>query len=166
METIEPQVLDACGLINLCASGHVTEISEFVGGLFVVEDVAAEAARSIAVAGAAVRVLALSDFEAETFVALASIDGMDAGEAATFAAAAHRRMPVVTDDRRAIRVARDRLQGIRINSTPALIRAYAEGAALEDGVVRDLILGIEGEASFVPAPGGINVNWWQRYRVA
>lgn len=164
METIEPQLLDACGLINLCASGHVTEISEFVGGLFVVEDVAAEAVGSVVVAGDAVTVLALTDLEVETFVALASVDGMDAGEAATFAAAVHRSMPVVTDDRRAIRVARDQFEGIRINSTPSVVRAYAEGIPLASEVVRDLIQAIEAEASFVPPSGGVDVDWWERCR--
>jgi predicted nucleic acid-binding protein len=164
METIEPQLLDACGLINACASGQVTEISAFFRGLSVVEDVAAEAVGSVVVAGAAVQILALNDIEVETFVALASIDGMDAGEAASFAAAVHRTMPVVTDDRRAIRVARDQLAEVRINSTPMLIRAYAEGVGLEDEVVRDLIQAIEGEASFIPAAGGVDVDWWERYR--
>ena len=164
METIEPQLLDACGFINVCASGHVAEISAFYGGLFVVEDVAAEAAGSVSVAGSTLEVLSLTDIEAETFVSLAAVDGMDAGEAATFAVAVHRTMPVVTDDRRAIRVARDQLGDVRINSTPMLVRAYAEGVGLDAAAARQLIQAIEAEASFIPASGGVDVEWWERTR--
>jgi len=164
METIEPQLLDACGLINLCASGHVREISAFFGGLFVVEDVVVEAPDSVVIAGSALQALSLSDAEVETFVALAAVDGMDAGEAATFAAAVQRGMPVVTDDRRAIRVARDRLGAVRINSTPMVVRAYAEGVGLDAAATSQLIQAVEAGASFIPAPGGIDVGWWERFR--
>ncbi len=163
METIERQLLDACGLINLGASGQVTEISALFGGLLIVEDVAAEAPGSVLVAGSALQILSLTDIEAETFVALAAVDGMDAGEAATFAAAVQRGLPVVTDDRRAIRVARDRLGDVRINSTPMIVRAYAEGIGLDDAAISQLIQAIEAEASFIPASGGVDVEWWERY---
>jgi predicted nucleic acid-binding protein len=164
LNTIEPQLLDACGLINLCASGELAEIASFFGGLLVVDDVAAETPGSIATAGSAIQVVALTEVEAEAFVALAAIDGMDAGEAASFAVAAQRGLPVVTDDRRAIRVARDRLRGIRVNSTPTLVRAYAEGVGLGDVASKEMIRLIEEEASFIPVSGGADVDWWDRIR--
>ena len=89
---------------------------------------------------------------------------MDAGEAATFAAAARRALPVVTDDRRAIRVAHDQLADIRITSTPTLLRAYAEGVGLGDIACSKMIRVIESGASFVPASGGVDVDWWERMR--
>jgi predicted nucleic acid-binding protein len=164
METIEPQLLDACGLINVCASGRVIEIAAFFRGLFVVDDVAEEAPGAILVAGVAIQVLSLTDAEAEMFIALAAIDGMDAGEAATFAVAASRELPVATDDRRAIRAAREQVPDVRINSTPTLIRAFAEGASLDAVSISEIVQTIEADASFVPAGGGADVVWWESVR--
>lgn len=165
MDEIEPLLLDACGLINLCATGRVDEIAAFFGGLSVVEDVADEAPSAIAVT-AAIQVLSLSDDEAAALVALAAVDGMDAGEAATFAVAALRNLAVVTDDRRATRAAAEEIPRVPIYRTATVVRAFVEGTSLAFPVAALLLQAIEEDASFAPAPGTPDATWWREVRSA
>lgn len=163
MKGLRPLLLDACGLINISATGRTDDIAAFLGGLFVVEDVADEAPGAIA-AAAVIQVLALEDDEAALFVELAAVDGMDAGEAATFAVAASRELDVVTDDRRAIRAALEHVPSVRIHRTATVIRAFVEKASLSAQEVVSLIDAIEEEASFVPAVGTPDADWWMRMK--
>jgi predicted nucleic acid-binding protein len=163
MIRIEPLLLDACGLINIAATGRIAEIADFFGGLLVVEDVAEEAPRAVAVAST-LAVIFLGDAESETLVALAAIDGMDAGEAATFAVAAARRLPVVTDDRRAIRAATEHTPDVRIYRTASVLRAFVDQAQLSHRVVEEMLKAVESEASFAPADGTTDADWWLRSR--
>jgi predicted nucleic acid-binding protein len=159
----ERQLLDACGLINIVAGGRVSDIAEFFGGLVVVDDVAEEAADAAAAAKSLI-VVSLTDAESEMLVELARIDGMDAGEAATFAVAAARSLPVVTDDRRAIRAAADHVPHVRVYRTASVLRTYVEGMAVNANDAAAMLEAIEIEASFRPAPGSPDAHWWLSVR--
>lgn len=159
MITIEPHLLDACGLINLAAGGRLDEMAGFFGGLLVAEDVADEAPSAVS-ASSGVELVALTTAESELLVELAAIDGMDAGEAATFAVARARDLPVVTDDRRAIRAAAESAPGVRIHATASVVRAYVEREAVALTDAAEILRAIEGKASFVPAAGTPDAEWW------
>src|SRR5947209_1868569 len=123
MSGFGPLLLDACGLINISATLRTDDIAAFFGGLLVVEDVADEAPGAIT-ATPVIQVLSLEDDEAASFVRLAAVEGMDAGEAATFAVAASRNLDVLTDDRRAIRAALEQVPRVRIHRTATIVRAF------------------------------------------
>jgi predicted nucleic acid-binding protein len=163
MITREPQLLDACGLINIVAGGRVSDVAAFFGGLVVVEDVAEEAEDAVAAATGLI-VVSLTDAESEVLIELARIDGMDAGEAATFAVAAARSLPVVTDDRRAIRAGADHVPHVCVHRTASVLRAYVEGMAVSAKDAAAMLDAIEVEASFRPAPGSPDAGWWASVR--
>ncbi|HEY8722241.1 MAG TPA: hypothetical protein VIL92_00105 [Gaiellaceae bacterium] len=163
MITIEPQLLDACGLINITAGGRVDEIADFFGGLLVAEDVAEEAPDAVA-ATSRLTVVSLSDAENAMLVVLAALDGMDTGEAATFAVAEARSLAVVTDDRRAIRAAAEQVPQVHVHRTASLLRAYVEGAGVLARDVAAMLEAIEGTASFRPATGSPDSDWWTTIR--
>lgn len=164
MKDLGPLLLDACGLINIFATGRIDDIAAFFGGLSVVEDVADEAAGAIA-AAAVIQVLSVEDGEAALLVQLAAIEGMDAGEAATFAVAASRDLDVLTDDRRAIRAALEHVPRVRIHRTATIARAFVEGASLSAQDTASLLKAIEEDASFIPAVGTPDADWWRRRRM-
>lgn len=170
--------LDACGLLNLAASGlSLSDIAEaFAQPLFAVEQVAAEALWvedladgdlvrvPIDLAGpafAALTHVSLTEAEAALYVSLAR--DLDDGEAATIAMAQSRTLVVVTDDRKARRVALE--QGVELAGTAQVLRRVLEhrGASPEDAA--EVLRRVQRRAHFVPRRDDTEADWWRHVTV-
>jgi len=162
-------------LINLAASGRLAEIARANGVTLAVARIAASeslytehggphgverVAIDVLELEAAGRVVVL-DFEpteAEAFVQMA--EALDDGEAATLAIAAHRNLPVATDDRRALRYVEEQGLGIPLVRTSTLVRRWAESADPSVAEVAEVLQRIREGARFEPSPSDPNYAWW------
>lgn len=164
-------LLDACVLINLCATELVKEIALANGVIFgVVSEVASESLyvdiptnhgldrMPISVNSLELAVLELDAAELETFVAFAT--ELDDGEAATLAAALHRYLLAATDDRRALRFVRDRALEVQIVGTLDLIYRWAAHFNAERDEVARILKRVRDGAHFQPNPDDPRANWW------
>lgn len=160
---------DADVLMNLVASGEVSAVIRVVGTrLLVCPEVEAEALyiekdpsgirepidlEPLFNDGTLVRAT-LSPTEIDEFVALAR--AVDDGEAQALAIAKVRQVPVATDDRRAIRVARE--LGIVVLDTPELMLRWA--ATVAGSRAAEALRRIERQARFTPrAMHSLRVKW-------
>lgn len=134
-------ILDACCILNFCASGYFLEILASVPDICVVSEVVTrkelltlQRMESEFLNGAmqfetAIKqgLLRVTDFQNEAeqtrFINYAFELGDD-GESASFAIASHRDWSVATDDRKAISFAQRELPDITILSTPHILRHY------------------------------------------
>jgi predicted nucleic acid-binding protein len=169
--------VDACVLLNLAGAGiDLADIARALDlGLVVIEQVAAEVLWiEDVVDGEPVRVpvdltdqvgragvewASLENQALEAFVALAA--ELDDGEAATLAAAQSRRIGVLTDDRKARRVARR--MGVAVVGTAELLRQFAERQAMTDVEVGELLRRVERRARFTPRRDDPERAWWSRH---
>lgn len=158
-----PLILDACVLINLLATGMADEIIDVQEHSSVIcRQVAAEALVLDQPDGPRIRVHPenlpvvdlRSDDEYDHFVRLAMELGD--GEAATIALARSRGYVVLTDDRKATRIAGE--QGVATFDTVDLLRTWA-GLKDDDAVV-DAIARIEQRARFRPRGTHQHASWW------
>jgi hypothetical protein len=114
------------------------------------------------VAKGVLQILDLAETETRTFVTLAT--EIEDGEAATLTIAAHRRLDVATDDRKARRVA-DRLGLPEPVRTSQLLPGYCTGVDLPDGESAELLRAVEQRARFrPPASDPLNL-WWAKARI-
>lgn len=97
--------------------------------------------------------------EVETFVDLAL--QLDDGEAMTGALAVHRNGLLATDDKKAIRVVRERLSRGRIRRTSQLVKHWA-GVGQSDERVREVLRNIERVGSFRPSSNDPELEWWRK----
>lgn len=168
-------LLDACVAINLLASD--VALDDLAGASsvhFVMASVAAAEMlwlapidpagaresvdlRALASAGH-LNLVDLFEDELARFIDLAR--SLDDGEAATFAVAIHRRLPVATDDRRAQRVAREMDPPIRIVGTTQLVRAWIEVTDVRLERAAQVVRTIERRASYIPRRDDPNLSWW------
>ena len=166
--------LDACGLINLYASGHlpglarqqqrpfllVPNVVREAGWVFErqgkerggrvpidLSPLQAEGLIEVTEPSAAVRTLFLK-FAAE----------LDDGEAMTIAAASLTDAGVVTDDDAASRYL-GALNGPAVTSSLALLRKYLQDAALTDQ--QEALINIRICARYLPGPRHPEVGWWR-----
>lgn len=159
--TDETVMLDACCLLNLSATGQIDrvlrELAMVVGAaervtheaLFVLPRTAGgESGRPepVDLPGLVDRGLVTvhsieTDEEASSYVAFAA--DLDDGEAMTCAIAVHRRFAVATDDRKAIRILRQRAPQVSVVSTPELLRLWAEGAGLGPVELRQMLIDVQ-----------------------
>jgi len=172
--------LDACVLINLCATERISEIAAALATRFVVaREVSGEtlgvrsgadpSQRSPIELGELVRtgVLEIVDLEGEeiaTFVRVA--ERLDDGEAATLALAVHRGLALLTDDRAALRLIASEYAGLEVLSTARILRSYSEQAHLPVGQIAACLLAVEERASFFPARIDPDGDWWRTQRRA
>ena len=168
--------LDACGLINLYASGHlaglarqrqrpfllVPNVVKEAGWIFERQGqerggrvpidlgpLRAEGLIEVTEPSAAVRTL---------FLQLAA--ELDDGEAMTIAAAANLTdAGVVTDDDAAIRYL-DALNGPAVTSSLALLRTYLQDVVLTDQ--QEALINIRICARYLPGPRHPEVGWWRQ----
>ena len=172
-------LLDACVMINLAASG--IPIGDLAGRndvAFLMVRVAAREAlyiraiddldrrEMIDVADLAhrgeVTLVDLRSDELPTFLDLAR--HLDDGEAASLAAAIHRRLPLATDDRKARRLAQARIPAVKLVTTSGLLRGWASAQDEPAAHVSDALRSVEIRASFVPGRNDPYRRWWMRVR--
>jgi hypothetical protein len=80
------------------------------------------------------------------------------GEAMCLALAEQRGWVVATDDRRAIRVARQ--AGLTVISCPQLVKAWADAATLDQAALLRVLQDIQVLAQFKPNPSMAEYCWW------
>lgn len=171
------QIVDACCLINLYASGSLKAIISACGGDFYVsEEVRRESLsiRQVDPADTSLLIPSPIDFSPEIFSGLIKecrletkeeIDlyvnfaiEVDDGEASSLAIAKSRSWTVATDDRKAIRLASD--SGIDIITTPELIERWVKNSKATDDEIKLTIRAIERFARFRPRRGSPLYTWW------
>jgi predicted nucleic acid-binding protein len=171
-----PIALDACVLINLCATGHLPEIAQALETTFVVAREASAETLYLRSAHAAdpqkvmidlqpqiaqhvIEVADLRVSELTTFVAAA--EHLDEGEAATLALAFHRHLPLATDDRAALRLIAADYRDVAVRTTSQLLRRYCEVTAASTEHTAACVAAIERRANFTPPATDPEADWWE-----
>jgi predicted nucleic acid-binding protein len=169
-----PLLLDACVAINLAAADRIQHIAQAVDVTFTLaRQAAAEVGylRDLAdgnlirtpidlgqYAGDTLLIIDLTPAEFTVYLSLAR--EVDDGEAATIAVAAQRGLKLATDDRKARKLC-SRLSLPEPLHTLALLRTYADAAALQHAPLRDLLIRVRDRASFQPPRSDPDYKWWQ-----
>lgn len=170
-------IVDACCLINLCATNRLSDIlqaqresfhvsSEVQGEALAIYQPAADDATklqltpidlSLAVQSGVLKVCKLEQsHEVDAFVEFAV--QLDDGEASCLAIAKSRRWSVATDDKKAIRLAN--AEGISVATTPQIVKTWVDVAIPESDEVVDVLLRIERFAKFRPHRANVFFDWW------
>jgi len=174
------RILDACCIINLFASGRAAEILSASEGVCYVSDQVRSEALSIrrpdphdpenllvepinlneaCDAGWLQSCSLTGENELDAYVAFAQ--QLDDGEASCLAIAQLRKWTVATDDRKAIRLCNERQ--IKIITTPALVKRWAEVGGVDRSKVTEALSNIERFASFRPGHKSELYEWWLSY---
>jgi predicted nucleic acid-binding protein len=171
------QIVDACCLINLYASGRIQDIIPACGGNFYVSEQVRRESMSIRQVDPADTSLLIpspinlaleisrglikeccleTKEEIESYVNF-SIE-VDDGEASSLAIAKSRNWMVATGDRKAIRLASE--SGIAVITTPELVERWANITQSNDDAITQTIRAIERFARFRPRRGSPLHDWW------
>ena len=170
-------ILDACCLINLCATNRFSDILQAQEGSFHVSaEVRGEALAIYQPATDDAEKLVLTPIdlspvvqsgmlkecklersaEMDSFVEFAV--QLDDGEASCLAIAKSRGWCVATDDKKAIRLAT--AEGISVATTPQIIKKWVDVVVPDSGEVADVLFRIERFAKFRPHRTNIFFSWW------
>lgn len=166
--------IDACCLLNLAGAGvDAVDVADALGlALVVVEQVVDEALwiedvvdgepvrTPVNVGGAAFAALGrvtLSADELALYVWLAR--ELDDGEAATLAVARLRGLAVMTDDRKARRVAQE--QGLAVLGTAQVLRQVSDHLSTPRQDVAEMLARVQRRSRFRPRRGDPEADWWQ-----
>ena len=179
MTEARSETIDACVLINLYATGRLSEIAAVLGLRLVVarqvseetfylregadpgaERTAVDLAQLIG--DGAIAVVELEESELALFVEVAA--RVDEGEAATITIAVARSLPIATDDRAALRLLAADHADVEVRTTSQLVRAFAQEAQLTAAETAECIRRIETLASFFPGRHDPEHDWWQMSR--
>jgi predicted nucleic acid-binding protein len=170
----EAVVLDTCVAINLFATGDLGEIGRVLDTIFLMADRAAAEMGYLRddVGGevmqtpidlarysrsGTVQILSLAEGDLPQYVKLAAM--VDDGEAATIAIAQSRKLAMATDDRKARRVCAE-LGLPEPKRSLAILRAYAQAAALTDQGIRERLIRVKSRASLRPGQPDPDYKWW------
>jgi len=171
-------LLDACVLLNLCATDRLEEIGQcFPGGFSVAAAVREEALflRDPADAAQPLKPLELDPFfqrgilhelplaaaEESLFVNIAA--ELDEGEAMSMAIAIHRNLDLATDDRKALRLfANFGGDPKRLWSTPSIMKTWADSASPDGTELGRAVRAIRDRARYVPAANHPLYPWWSQ----
>jgi predicted nucleic acid-binding protein len=85
---------------------------------------------------------------------------IDDGEAQAIALAKHRGFVLLTDDRKALRLAHRDDVGVRTISTVDVLREWIERAEVEANTVRTVLTRIRELARYAPAKNSSDLAWW------
>lgn len=168
-------LLDACTVINLDASRHAADILVY-GGPYAVSDIVSQESLYIRRGGNGddardvVRtdlaslvtqqlltvITTTDDAELSMFIDLAQ--ELDDREAMTAAIAIHRRLPVVTDDKKAIRVLTT--AGVTVTSSLHLVKAWIDADLIDPPTASRVLTDIRERGSYLPHRGHPLHAWW------
>jgi predicted nucleic acid-binding protein len=173
-------LLDACCVLNFCASGQLLAILKSIPVQVAVtqivrdkelktlqhlEDEENDSATQFE-AAIAQNLLIIVDFEseeeAESFVNYAA--NLDDGESATGALAFHREWAMATDDKRAISFFRKETPQIQILSTLEIVKHWSEEAGVDSQTLRDALNLIRVKARYMPHKSHPLLSWWETAR--
>jgi predicted nucleic acid-binding protein len=172
-------VLDACCVLNFCASGCFIKILQFIPAQVAVTEVVK--ARELLTLQrlqdednegaiqfeAAIQqgLLVVVDFESEpeeeTFVNYAFELGDD-GESATCAIAIHRGWAIATDDKKATSFFRQEAPDLQILSTLEIIKGWAEKENLSLAELRTVLEAIRTKGRYIPHRNHPLLGWWEK----
>lgn len=171
-------VLDACCILNFCASGHFIKVLKSIPAQVIVTEVVREreliTLRSIkdeenrgaiqfeaAITQGLLLVVDFeSDLEAETFVNYAAELGDD-GESATCAIAIHRGWAIATDDKKAASFCRKEAPHIQVLSTLEIIKNWSEADRLTSVELRTVFSAIRTKGKYIPHKNYPLLSWWE-----
>lgn len=171
-------VLDACCILNFCASGKFIEILKSIPAQVVVTEVVREKELLILqrlkdeenegatqfetaiLQGLLLVVDFESEIEEETFINYAFELGDD-GESATCAIALHRSWAIATDDKKAISFSQQEAPHLQILSTLEIIKVWSEEANLAPAELRAILGAIRIKGRYIPPRNHPLLNWWK-----
>ena len=87
---------------------------------------------------------------------------VDDGEAMSIAIAAHRCLDLAIDDRQAANHARRTFPGIRLCSTPELIKHWSEAGNIDSAFLRGTLRRIEIRSRYFPSKSHPLAEWWRQ----
>ncbi len=171
-------VLDACCVLNFCASGHLIEIIQSIPAQVVVTEVVRE--RELLTlqrltdennedvnqfeTAIAKGFLSVVDFESEqeeeTFVNYVFELGDD-GESATCAIAVHRGWAIATDDKKAISFFQQEAPHLQILSTLAIVKYWSEVGNVSPATLRSALTAIRTRGRYLPHRNHPLLVWWE-----
>lgn len=170
------QIIDACCLINVYASGKNESILRTCGKLWIPEQVREESLSIRRVdeddpSKLVPEEIALEQAIAEGYLELCDLEGtqefssyvnfatqLGDGEAACLAIALSRGWTVATDDRKARRIAGE--LGISLVSTPELVNRWVQATSPAEELVVEVLKNIERFARFRPRKADSLHGWW------
>lgn len=173
-------ILDACCVLNFCASGQLLAILKSIPVQVAVTQVVREQELKTLQrleseendgatqfeAAIAQSLLITVDFEseeeAESFVNYATI--LDDGESATGAIAVNREWAIATDDKRAISFFRKETPQIQILSTLEIVKHWSEEAGVDSQTLRDVLNLIRVKGQYMPHKSHPLLSWWEMAR--
>lgn len=167
-------MLDACCLINLHASGRLTEIARALPTPVVVSEIVWErevptlrqvdevtgSPAETAVADDIIRITSFDVAEAEAFVDFAAELGDD-GEAATCSIAFRRGWAIGTDDRAAVRFIQRESPQLQIVSSLDLIKHWADEEEQPVEAIREALIKVRDIGRYVPGRSHPLWHWWK-----
>jgi len=171
-------ILDACCVLNLCASGDFISILKTIPAQVAVTEVVKyqelktlqslifkdnhggiQLEQSIK-QGLLLVVDFESELEEQTFVNYVFEMGDD-GESATFAIASHRRWSVATDDKKAISFFREVEPALQIFSTLEIIKHWAEMTNPSSNELKNVLNAVREKGRYLPSQKHPLFSWWQ-----
>lgn len=172
-------LLDACCVLNLYATRRCEEILRAIAARFAVADLVAGEAIYVFRGGAGpdarerdqIDLRALSDAgmleilhsqsvdETASFVNFAA--ELDDGEAMTCALAVHRGTTVATDDRKALRILKERAPQVPVYTTCHLLQQWATSGTVTAPDVRQALLDIQERGRYLPPKDHPLSTWWE-----
>ena len=177
---MDDHVIDCCSLINLYAGwGGLKELRDFHRTWHICEAVLNETefTREFGPDGAPVMVrldmnaltqLGLwlparpkTEQEIEDYVNFAT--EVDDGEAQALAIAKHRGFVLLTDDRKAVKVAQRPDVAVRTTSTPNILRSWGQLDPRNEARLHEVVRRIAVLARFSPHKNSPDYTWWRRY---
>jgi predicted nucleic acid-binding protein len=171
-------ILDACCILNFCASGQLLPILKSIPAQVALTQVVQEyelktlqrlegedneGASQLETAIAQDLLIVLdfeSEEEVESFVNYAAVLGDD-GESATCAIAVHRGWAIATDDKKAIAFFQQTAPYLQVLSTLEIIKHWSEEAALDSQTLRDLFNAIRVKGHYMPQKTHPLRGWWE-----
>ncbi|MTJ54362.1 hypothetical protein FJR38_17715 [Anabaena sp. UHCC 0253] len=169
-------LLDACCVLNLCASGQFLAILKSLPAEIVVTTVVQERELNTlqrfqeenndavldfqeAIQQGLLKIVDFeSEAEEESFVNYAAI--LDDGESATLAIAVHRKWTVATDDKRAISFIQKEDPNLQILSTSDIIKHWSDVANIDLLTLRDVLQIIRIKGRYEPPKNDPLRKWW------
>lgn len=169
-------ILDACCILNFCASDQFLAILKSLPAEIIVTTVVQERELKTlqklqeeendavlefetAITQGLLKVVDFaSEEEEESFVNYAA--DLDDGEAATFAIAVHRKWAVATDDNKAIKFIKKIFPDLQILSTPEIIKHWSEQERIDFSVLSKVLNTIKIKGRYIPPKNDPLGNWW------
>lgn len=177
---MDDHIIDCCSLLNLYTGwGGLTELRELRQTWYVCEAVLNEAeyTREYGADGAPVLIpldmreltqsgllhSARPETEAEIDDYVSFACEVDDGEAQALAIAKNRGFVLLTDDRKAARIAQRPDVAVRITSTAKILQAWAQVDTGNEARLRDVIVRISALARFSPRIDSPDYPWWKGF---